>query len=313
MMTITQLQYIIAVDTYRGFGDAAKKCFVTQPTLSMQIKKLEEELGIILFDRSKKPVLTTDIGRRLIEQAKLGLREIERIKEIIETEKGDFSGTLRVGIIPTLSPYLIPRFAMSFVKKYPKIQLKIEELLSEDIFKKLQNDLLDVGLMVAKDKVSGLISDSIFHEEFVLYISDNHPFTKRSEVEVSDLNANEMWLLKEGHCFRNQIENFCGDQFFKQSENPLQFESGSLETLKKIVDQEIGYTLLPELATLDLPASKTKNIKHFKGQKPFREISFVMHRSFLKKRFIAALKKEIMEHIPSNFQNKERGKVIPWD
>ena len=142
-MTITQLQYVLAVAEHKNFTLAAEKCFVTQPTLSMQIQKLEDELDILIFDRSKKPVLTTDIGMKIIEQAKNTIREAKRVEEIIENEKGDFSGTLRIGIIPTISPYLIPRFAPAFVRKYPKVQMKIEELLSNEIIKKLQNTVLN--------------------------------------------------------------------------------------------------------------------------------------------------------------------------
>lgn len=311
-MTITQLEYIIAVDTYKGFGEAAKRCFVTQPTLSMQIKKLEEDLGIIIFDRSKKPVLTTDIGRQIIEQAKIGLKELKRIHEIIEYEKGRFSGTIRVGIIPTLSPYLVPRFATFFVKKYPKVQLVIEELLSNDIIRKLQDDLLDVGIMVAKEYSTGLVKIPIFYEEFLLYFASNHQLSRYSEVPLDQLHPNEMWLLKEGHCFRDQIQNFCGEQFFKQSNKTLAFESGSLETLKKIVDQEFGYTLLPELATLELNGHQQKNVRRFKGQKPVREVSFILHRSFLKEKLITALKDEIQKRLPKTFLERKGSKVVPW-
>ena len=312
-MTITQLEYIIAVDTYKGFGEAAKNCFVTQPTLSMQIKKLEEDLGVIVFDRSKKPVLTTDIGRRIIEQAKVGLKELKRVNEIIEYEKGRFSGTLRIGIIPTLSPYLVPRFATFFVKKYPNVHLIIEELVSNDILKKLQNDLLDVGIMVAKENTTGLVKVPLFYEEFLLYFSTDHRLSRFSEIPMDELDPNEMWLLKEGHCFRDQIQSFCGEQFFNQSNRTLEFESGSLETLKKIVDQEFGYTLLPELATLELNGYQHKNLRRFKENKPVREVSFILHRSFLKEKLINALKKEIQKRLPPELLERTRGQIVPWD
>lgn len=311
-MTITQLEYVIAVDTFKGFGEAAKRCFVTQPTLSMQIKKLEEELGIIIFDRSKKPVLTTDIGRKIIEQAKIGLKELTRIKEIISSEKGEFSGVLRIGIIPTLSPYLIPRFAPKFVRKYPKVQVKIEELLSNDIIKKLQNDRLDVGIMVHKEGVSGLVKMPLFYEQFLLYFSTNHSLLKNDSIAVNQLNPNEIWLLKEGHCFRDQIKNFCGESFFNTQNNGLEFESGSVETLRRIVANEFGYTLLPELAIDELSDREVKKIRTFKGIKPTREVSFVIHRSFLKEQLIQALKQEVIASIPAKMHNPRRGEIIEW-
>jgi LysR family hydrogen peroxide-inducible transcriptional activator len=311
-MTITQLEYVVAVDTYKGFGEAAKKCFVTQPTLSMQIKKLEEELGIILFDRSKKPVLTTDIGMKIIEQAKSTIREAKRVQEIIENEKGDFSGTLRIGIIPTISPYLIPRFAPAFVRKYPKVQMKIEELLSNEIIKKLQNDQLDVGIMIGREGLQGLVKIPLFYEQFLLYFSKNHPLLKNETVGIQELNPNEIWLLKEGHCFRDQIESFCGDTFFKNRGKALEFESGSVETLRRIVENEVGYTLLPELAVDELGDKKAKAIRAFKGVKPTREVSFIIHRSYLKENLIKALKQAILAAIPAEMLDEKRGEIVEW-
>lgn len=311
-MTITQLEYVIAVDTYKGFGQAAKRCFVTQPTLSMQIKKLEEELGILIFDRSKKPVLTTDIGTKVIEQAKSAVREAKRVHEIIENEKGDFSGILRIGIIPTISPYLIPRFAPKFVKKHPKVQVKIEELLSSQIIKKLQNDQLDVGIMVGREGLQGLVKIPLFYEQFLLYFSKNHPLLRNESVDIQELNPNEIWLLKDGHCFRDQIESFCGDTFFKDRNQALEFESGSVETLRKIVDKEVGCTLLPELAIDELSREKYESIRTFKGVKPTREVSFVIHRSYLKENLIEALKEAILTSIPAEMLDAKRGKIVEW-
>jgi LysR family hydrogen peroxide-inducible transcriptional activator len=311
-MTITQLEYVVAVDTHKGFGQAAKNCFVTQPTLSMQIKKLEEELGVILFDRSKKPVLTTDIGMKIIEQAKSTIREAKRVQEIIENEKGDFSGTLRIGIIPTISPYLIPRFAPNFVRKYPKVKMKIEELLSSEIIKKLQNDQLDVGIMIGREGLQGLVKIPLFYEQFLLYFSKNHALLQNEAVDLQQLNPNEIWLLKEGHCFRDQIENFCGDTFFKNKTKSLEFESGSVETLRRIVENEVGYTLLPELAVEELGDKKAKFVRAFRGVKPTREVSFIIHRSYLKENLIHALKKAILAAIPTEMLDEKRGKIVEW-
>ena len=311
-MTITQLEYIIAVDTHKGFGEAAKNCFVTQPTLSMQIKKLEEELDIVIFDRSKKPVLTTDIGKKIIQQAKTSLRELKRVQELINNERGEFSGTLRIGIIPTISPYLIPRFAPSFVRKYPKVQIKVEELLSEDIIQKLQNDQLDVGIMVHRENLRGLLKMPLYYEQFLLYFSSNHSLLQNDAVQLSELNPSEIWLLKEGHCFRDQIKNFCGETFFSNHNHALEFESGSIETLRKIVANEFGYTLLPELAVEELAETEQTKIRALKSLMPIREVSIVIHRSFLKEQLINALKAEIINTVPKKMLKKDRGKIIPW-
>ncbi len=312
MMTITQLEYVIAVDTYKGFGEAAKKCFVTQPTLSMQIKKLEEEFGVLIFDRSKKPVLTTEIGQKIIQQAKIGLKEIQRIEDLINNEKDTFSGTLRIGIIPTLSPYLVPRFAPKFARKYPEVNIVIEELLSGEIMRKLKSDQLDVGVMVYNESSQGLVNTPLFYEAFLLYFSNNHELLKEKEINIKDLNPDEVWLLKEGHCFRDQMQTFCGNSFFMSKKHALEFESGSLETLRKIVEAEVGFTLLPELAVDELNEEQQQNIRGFNEKTPVREISLVMHRSFLKKNLIQELNIEIKAAIPFEMQDAKRGEVIKW-
>ncbi len=310
-MTITQLEYVIAVDTYKNFAVAARNCFVTQPTLSMQIKKIEEELGVLLFDRSKKPVLTTDIGHQIIDQARITVQEAYRIKEIIQTQKDEIRGELRIGIIPTLSPYLLPLFITKFMQKYPEVNLVVEELLSDGIIEKLNNDILDVGVLVTPIKTPSILEIPLFYESFSVYMSTTHPLSKKSNIDFSELNINEMWLLKEGHCFRSQVINICGENGFNNN-NQLQFESGSLETLKRIVEKQYGYTLLPELATFDLPENQQKYLKDFKDPKPVREISLITHRSFMKKKLIELLQDEILSNIPQTLKDKNRGRLIHW-
>ncbi len=310
-MTITQLEYLVAVDTYKSFAQAAKHCFVTQPTLSMQIKKIEEELNILVFDRSKKPILTTDIGRQIIDQARITLQEARRIKELIQFQKDDVKGELRIGIIPTLSPYLLPLFITDFMNKYPDVQLVVEELVSEQIVYKLNNDLLDVGILVTPMAKKSIVEIPIFYEMFVVYLSTTHPLSQKNKIDFKDLDINDMWLLKEGHCFRNQAINICGEAI-DESQVQLRFESGSLETLCRIVEKQYGYTLLPELAMLDLDEQKQKYLRHFNNPQPIREISLVIHRSFMKRKLIDLLKTEILLHIPADLKNKNRGKLIHW-
>lgn len=310
-MTITQLEYIIAVDTYRSFGEAAKKCFVTQPTLSMQIKKLEEELNILIFDRSKKPVLTTDIGRKIVEQARVTVLEASRIKEVIHNQKDEVEGLLRVGIIPTLSPYLLPIFITNFTDKYPDVTVSVEELLTEQIVEKLDHDLLDLGILVTPLKVPSLVEVPLFYESFVAYTSPNYPLIQKTNVSFKDLNLNDIWLLKEGHCFRNQVMNICGDKL-ESPDHQLHFESGSLETLIKIVDRQYGFTLLPELATLDFPKEKQQFLKPFSHPQPIREVSLIIHRTFLKRKLIELFRAEIINSLPPRMLQKENGKIIQW-
>jgi len=310
-MTITQLEYIIAVDTYKNFAEAARHCFVTQPTLSMQIKKIEEELDVLIFDRSKKPVLTTDIGLQIINQARITVQEAYRIKEVIQTQKDEIKGELKIGIIPTLSPYLLPLFITKFMQKYPEVNLVVEELLSDSIIDKLNNDILDVGILVTPIKTRSIIEIPLFYETFSVYMSTKHPLSNKSNIDFTELDINEMWLLKEGHCFRSQVINICGDTDLN-SKNQLRFESGSLETLKRIVEKQYGYTLLPELATFDLSERRKKYVKHFKEPKPVREVSLIIHRSYMKRKLIELLQEEIQANIPESLKDKTRGRLIEW-
>ena len=310
-MTLTQLEYLIAVDTFKNFAEAARHCFVTQPTLSMQIKKIEDELDVLIFDRSKKPVLTTDIGLQIINQARITVQEAHRIKEVIQTQKDEIKGELKIGIIPTLSPYLLPLFITKFMQKYPEVNLVVEELLSDSIIDKLNNDILDVGILVTPVKIPSIIEIPLFYETFSVYMSTTHPLSDKNKIDFKELNINEMWLLKEGHCFRSQVINICGDADLK-TENQLRFESGSLETLKRIVEKQYGYTLLPELATFDLSERRKKYVKNFKDPKPVREVSLIIHRSFMKRKLIELLQKEIQSNIPQSLKDKDRGRLIHW-
>jgi len=308
-MTITQLEYIVAVDTHRSFARAAKHCYVTQPTLSMQVKKIEEELNVLLFDRSKKPVVTTEMGSQVIEQARVILQEAGRISEIIQNEKDEIKGELHIGIIPTLSPYLLPLFVTKFIEKYPEVTVVVEEIFTNEIIKKLKDDRLDVGILVTPLNEKSIVELPVFYEKFLIYMSTSHPLFTKEQINLQELDINEMWLLQEGHCFRSQTMNICGEKI-RQEKNRLRFESGSLETLKRIVEKQFGYTFLPELATVDMEGKSLKYLKSFQKPEPLREVSLVTHRSFIKKRLIHLLMEEIQAHIPAELLNKERGKII---
>lgn len=309
-MTLIQLEYVIAVDNYRHFGKAAEACFVTQPTLSMQVHKLEEQLGVLLFDRSKSPVTPTDIGKRIIEQGRTILAESKKIQQIVDEEKGEMAGELRIGIIPTLSPYLLPLFIHNFIEKYPKIKIKVEELITEQVVHKLKNELLDIGIIVTPYNDSNLVTKPVFYEEFYAYVSYRSPFYKQDKLSINSIPANEIWLLNEGHCFRDQVLNLC--HTYKDRDAQFKYESGSLEALKKIVDKHGGMTLLPELATLDFDKSSKAKLRTFEGSKPVREVSLVMHKSYLKRKQVEALHKEILNSIPDYINIQKHGEVIKW-
>ncbi|MEN8251611.1 MAG: LysR substrate-binding domain-containing protein [Bacteroidota bacterium] len=310
-MTLVQFEYIVAVDDHRHFATAAEKCFVTQPTLSMQIQKLEEIMGVTIFDRSKHPVVPTEVGSRIIDQARKVLSEARKINEIVDEEKGVLNGTLRIGILPTLSPYLLPLFIRSFIEKYPNIEVVVDELVTGEIVKRLEKNQLDVGLFVTPSGVSTLDEHPIFNEEFVAYISPAHELNEVASIDPFLLNVDDVWVLNEGHCFRNQVLNICQPQQGKLEQ--FRFQSGSLEALKKIVDKHGGMTLLPELACIDLPENEIEKLKWFKEPKPVREVSLVTHRSFMKRKMTQVLYEEIANSIPKNIRSKKNTKVIRWN
>lgn len=310
-MTLTQLEYIIAVDTYRHFSAAAETCHVTQPTLSMQIQKLEDELGILIFDRSKQPVVPTETGQLILTQAREVIQAARRIPEIVRDANNDLSGELKLGIIPTLAPYLLPYFIGSFIEKRPAVTVQIQELTTEQILEKLRNGLLDVGLVVTPLHESGLYEQPLFHEPFVVYTSDNHPLAEKEVLRDNDLNNEGLWLLTEGHCFRDQVINLCSTERMSNAHtHSLHYETGSLETLIKLIDKQDGFTLLPYLATLDLDPARKKRLRPFLDPQPVREVSLVVHRRFLKRKLIDALQREIIAHVPRELLTPKRNHIV---
>jgi LysR family hydrogen peroxide-inducible transcriptional activator len=269
----------------------------------MQIQKLEQELGVTIFDRSRQPVVPTDIGRRIIIQARQIVSESRKIKEIIEDEKKEIAGELRLGIIPTLAPYLLPLFIVNFIEKYPKVSIQVEELLTEQILIRLKQDQLDIGLMVTPSGDAGVIEQPIFYEEFYAYLSPRHSSFGEKAIQARMLDADEIWLLNEGHCFREQVLNICGRQGAGAHGN-FKYQSGSLEALRKIVDRQNGLTLLPELATIEMSTEAKTKLRPFTEPKPVREVSLVMHRSFLKRKLVEVLRKEIIESLPPLIRQK---------
>jgi LysR family transcriptional regulator, hydrogen peroxide-inducible genes activator len=291
-MTITQLQYVLAVAEHKNFTLAADKCFVTQPTLSMQIQKIEEELNILIFDRSKKPIQLTAIGQKIVEQAKNIVNEAGKIKDIVEYQKGFIGGEFRIGIIPTIMPTILPMFLNNFIKKYPKIRLIIEELNTSEIITRLKNGHLDAAIAATPLEDEKIKEIVLYYEPFVAYIPDNHSISTKSEIEISDLNIDEILLLQDGHCFRDGILNLCKNQQMS-TKNSFQLESGSFETLIKLADEGLGTTLLPYLHTLNLTEKDQLKLKQFKEPKPAREVSLIYPQSELKIHIIDALRNTI--------------------
>ncbi len=304
-MNLQQLDYIVAVDNYRHFSTAAEKCFVTQPTLSMMIHKLEDELDVKIFDRSKQPVVPTEIGRAIIEQARLILNETARLREIVSTQKETVEGELRIAIIPTLAPYLMPLFVKKMAERYPSVKLYISEMTTENIINKLKLSALDVGIMATPTNDKDLFENFLFFEEFVAYASQNEAILSKRYLLANDIDVNRLVLLEEGHCMRSQVINLCELRHASSRISNVFYEAGSIETLKNMIEVLSGVTILPELAISNMDEEQLQSVRFFKSPAPVREISLVTHRAFVKKRLIDILKTEIMDNLPERFKKNK--------
>lgn len=305
-MTLTQLEYIVALDTNRHFVLASEKCFVTQPTLSMQIQKLEDELGVKIFDRTKQPVIPTEIGASIIAQARIILREANTVKQMISDQKDILTGELRIGIIPTLAPYLIPPLYKYVREKYPQIDLIISEAITEEVIHELKHNRLDCGIVVTPLKDPSIKEDILFYEELFVYVSKKNALIDKKYVLARDIDPNQLWVLEEGHCFRSQILNLC--ELKKSSE--FHFKTGNIETLKRMVDKSDGMTILPELAVMEFTKAEHKLVKRLREPTPAREVSLVTHRDYLKSKLIKTLKEGILDIVPAQMQKLQNKKVV---
>ena len=312
-MTLVQLEYLIAIYRHRSFSKAAEKCFVTQPTLSMQIQNLESELEIVLFDRSKKPIQPTDAGLVIIEQAENILHELNRMKDLQHNLKDDLSGELRLGIIPTISPYLLPLFVSGFTQSYPSVQLKMEEMITAEIIKAVRNDDLDIGIVATPLNEKGIYEIPVYKEVMLVYASPKSSIYKNEKVDADDLDIDELWLLNEGHCFRSQILNVCKLYREKKEDYSFTFESGSIDTLIRMVDVHGGFTLVPELIIPYLRKDQLKNLRKFNDPMPAREVSIITRRLSLKEKQINVLKEEIIKGVQKHLSKDENFNMIAID
>ncbi len=309
MPTLTQLQYILAVAEHKNFSRAAKSCHVSQPSLSAQIQKVEDLIEIVIFDRSKKPIMITQKGKNFIEQAKVILREHDKLSHIA-SDNGELKGHFKLGVIPSLSAYVLPLFIESFAKKYPSVQVQVSEVKTDKIIEELYDDKLDGGLLVTPLYDDKIIERSLFYEKFMVFCSNDHALYKKSKLSEKDLDSESVWLLEEGHCFREQVVKVCSLDRKNQVLQNINFESGSLETLINLIRKGDGYTLLPELATANLTTTEKKNnLKEFTKPVPTREVSLVHSRSFYKQEILQALEEEIIENLPSNVKSLKKKNI----
>ncbi len=310
-MNIQQLEYIVAVDNHRHFSRAAEASFVTQPTLSMMIQKLEDELGVKIFDRTQSPIEPTDVGRKLIDQARVSLAQIHQIKEIVEEEKGIIKGVFRLAIIPTVSPYLLPKLMQTHREQNTDIRLVISEMTTNQILSGLAKGSIDGGVLATPLHDERMKEIPVYYEKFYAYVSPNERFLyAKSSLEETDLRGAKLWLLDEVHCFRTQILNICNLKTKSIVNSAFTYEAGSIETLINIVDNNNGITVIPEMALNHLTEEQKKNVRFFKDNKPVREISLITRKDFLRERLIEMIEDEIKMSVPLSLQDKSLQKNL---
>ncbi len=296
-MTLVQLRYLVALDTHRHFGDAAAACEVSQPTLSTQLRRLEEELGVELVDRSHQPVVPTGTGERLIEQARTVLAERDRLQMLAAEAEDHVTGTLRLGLLPTLSPYLLPLVLPAMEEAYPDLTLVLREWPTAELLDAVEADTLDAALIATDEAGPALYEHPLFTEPFVGYVAPTHRLADRDALTPSDLSIDDLWLLSEGHCFRDQVLEVCGTSS-PPSSGTAQFESGSLETLVRLVRHSGGMTLLPALATHHMPESEHEtHLRTFAAPSPTRNVRLVTRRRH-KQRLVNAFVDTLRDVLP---------------
>ncbi|HYM94763.1 MAG TPA: LysR substrate-binding domain-containing protein [Chitinophagaceae bacterium] len=313
-MNLQQLEYIVAVERERHFVRAAKKCFVAQATLSMMIKKLEEELGVKIFDRGKQPVSPTKDGTEIISRAKKILADAAMLKSFAKSLKGEITGEVRLAIIPTLAPYLLPLFLKSFAEKFPHLNINIRELVTDDIIQYLKNGDADIGILATPLNDNTLLEHPMFYEEFFAYAAKNEKLPLKKYILPKHINPNHLWLLQEGHCMRSQLMNYCSLKKLDEENAAIHYEAGSIETLIQLVDKNEGITILPQLATQRLNSSQKNKLREFAPPKPVREISLVTSKNFPRKKLLQHLREEIILAVRENVFTENKGlKVVELD
>ena len=306
MPSLVQLEYIVAVADLKHFGKAAEACHISQPTLSQQIRKVEDNLDIVIFDRVKKPIMLTEDGEAILHQARLVLREHKRLKELARQKSDEISGEFRLGVIPTVANTLVPHFLRRFAQQYPKVMLLIDELKTSSILQELSEDRLDAALMATPLSVAGLVEEPIYYETFNVYASSGHRLLIGKTCRIDDLDTCDMWLLQDGHCFKDQVMQLCSvDSEAAKSFPRVQFQGGNLDTLLRLVRQGTGYTLLPAFMIDQMPTAEIKShVREFQRPFPAREISLVSRRAHWRRKTVIALRDSILENLPQSLYRK---------
>ncbi|MDR2621922.1 MAG: hydrogen peroxide-inducible genes activator [Dysgonamonadaceae bacterium] len=305
-MNIQQLEYIIAVDNFRHFAKAAEVCCITQPTLSMMIQKMEDELGVKIFDRSKHPVVPTTIGKLIIDQARISLKHFKQIKDLVDNEQNTTKGTFKLGIIPTIAPYLVPAILEKQNSKYKDIELILKENTTGNLINDIQKGILDGGLMAGPLDRPELLEYPLYYEKFYAYISPLDEKYREKEIDLDEIDINDVWLLENEHCLRGQIERLCQMKRKASTENIfIKYESGSIDTLVHIVDYNHGITIIPEMHAMGLSEDKQENLRAFKNMTAVREVCLVVSKEYVRNVMLQIIIEIIKSSVPKSMQNPE--------
>ena len=308
-MTLQQLEYILAVERYRHFGRAAEACNVTQPTLSAMIGKLEEELNAKLFDRNRQPICPTPVGEQVLRQAKEVLAQADSIKDIVEEEKHSLNGTFRVGILPTIAPYLLPRFFPQLMKKYPTLDIRVREMKTHEIKEALLQGDIDVGILAQIEGLEEYEQTHLFYEKYEGYVSREDALFAKETLRTSDVaSSRDLWLLDEGHCFRDQMVRFC--QMKSSQTSQLAYNLGSMETFMRMVESGKGITFIPELAVMQLSGEQKELVRPFAIPVPTRQLILITNRNFIRQTLLDVIVKEIQASVPKEMLKMKAGQSL---
>ena len=307
-MNIQQLEYILAVEQFRHFAKAAEHCHVTQPTLSMMIQKLEDELGVKLFDRTTQPVKPTSAGSKVIEQARIVLYQTSLIKDIVKEEEQSLSGTFRLAVLPTIAPYLLPRFFAQLTERYPDLDIRILEMKTAPSLAALQRGEIDAAIIASQPKEPQLQAQTLFYEQFFGYVAKGDPLFKKSLIRTADISDEHLWLLDEGHCFRDQLLRFC--QMEKVKVRQAAYRLGSMETFMRMVESGNGVTFIPQLATYQLSHEQQELVRPFAIPKPTREIMWVTRTDFVRHAIEQIIVESIRQAVPKELHTLQVGQKI---
>ncbi len=299
-MTLQQLRYITAVNRFRSFAKAADSCNVTQPTLSAMIVKLEEEIDIRIFERTNKSVSPTLAGEKIIRQAENILMEVDRISEIVSEDKGNIGGKFNLSVGPTIAPYILPRFIKHYREAYPAVELSIKELKADFMLEALLRGEIDAGIGIADNIREGILEIPLYTEKFLVYLSESC-WRKLPVFKPENLEHENMWIMKDAQCLRDSAFSFCK----ARSIGHHIYEAGSIDTLIRIVDENGGFTIIPEMHLPFLSDAQRENVRRIEGDYlSQRRVSLYIREDYIRQAMLNTITKTLLRFMPEGMMDE---------